>query len=145
MRLPHLVQATKDLGVIKKDLDKERDKEISDTELRQMTKNLSALSELIEDFEKEQENLEQEIRKLTITKGVLEEKREAYGDKNQKVAELNTLIGKTPELEKRVKLLEQNFKKSTKDSWLIISDLIRQKNQALFKDKNKEQMEKTQN
>ena len=142
MRLPHLVQATKDLGVIKKDLDKERDKEISDTELRQMTKNLSALSELIEDFEKEQENLEQEIRKLTITKGVLEEKREAYGDKNQKVAELNTLIGKTPELEKRVKLLEQNFKKSTKDSWLIISDLIRQKNQALFKDKNKEQMEK---
>ena len=65
-----------------------------------MTKNLSALSELIEDFEKEQENLEQEIRKLTIIKGVLEEKREAYGDKNQKVAELNTLIGKTPELEK---------------------------------------------
>jgi DNA sulfur modification protein DndD len=141
MKLPHLVQATKDLGVIKKDLDKERDKEISDTELRQMTKKLSALSELIEDFEKEQENLEQEIRTLTITKGVLEEKREAYGDKNQKVYELNTLIGKTPELKKRVKLLEQNLKKSTKDSWLIISDLIRQKNHALFKDKNKEQME----
>ena len=41
-----------------------------------MTKNLSALHEkLIEDFEKEQANLEQEIRELTIAKGDLEEKR----------------------------------------------------------------------
>ena len=44
-------------------------------------------------------------------------------------------------MKKRVKYLEQNFKKSTKDSWLIISNLIRQKKKALFKDKNKEQME----
>ena len=71
----------------------------------------------------------------------LEEERNSFGDKNEKVEKLNILKGRIPEMKISVNLLEKDLKKSTRDGFAVITDLIRQKYRKTFSNKTREQIE----
>lgn len=130
MRLPHLVNANKDLKKIRKDVDKKRDLEIDDEELKSMTNQLENLRALINETENslEEFNKSIDLREKELEKMIL--KRNSFGDKNEKVASLNELKGSIPQIKKRQKSNEDNLAKNSQYASRVVLDLVKKKREV---------------
>lgn len=117
IRRPYLKAALNDLKVYQKDLRDKIQKNSTDTILDLISQKLNDVSDLKnlknKDLERLEKNLLEEEENLKLAKS----KRDAFGDKNDKVARLNEIRGSINEIEPKIDSLRENLRELHQDSW----------------------------
>jgi tRNA A37 threonylcarbamoyltransferase TsaD len=109
-----------------------------------ISKKLNEVSDLKnlknQDLERLEKNLLEEEENLKLAKS----KRDAFGEKNDKVARLNEIRGSINEIEPRIESLRENLRELHEDSWQKVLGMAAssskneaKKNLRLFKESNK--------
>lgn len=117
IRRPYLKAALNDLKIYQKDLRDKIQKNSTDTILDLISQKLNDVSDLKnlknKDLERLEKNLLEEEENLKLAKS----KRDAFGDKNDKVARLNEIRGSIKEIEPKIDSLRENLRELHQDSW----------------------------
>ena len=144
IRRPYLKAALNDLKVYQKDLRDKIQKNSTDTILDLISQKLNDVSDLKnlknKDLERLEKNLLEEEENLKLAKS----KRDAFGDKNDKVARLNEIRGSINEIEPKIDSLRENLRELHQDSWQKVIGMAASssKNEAMknlksYKESNK--------
>ena len=144
IRRPYLKAALSDLKIYQKDLRDKIQANSTDTILDMISKKLNEVSDLKnlknQDLERLEKNLLEEEENLKLAKS----KRDAFGEKNDKVARLNEIRGSINEIEPRIESLRENLRELHEDSWQKVLGMAAssskneaKKNLRLFKESNK--------
>jgi DNA sulfur modification protein DndD len=117
IRRPYLKAAANDLKVYQKDLRDKIQANSTDTILDMISQKLNEVSDLKnlknKDLERLENNLLEEEENLKLAKS----KRDAFGEKNDKVARLNEIRGSIKVIEPNIESLRENLLELHENSW----------------------------
>ena len=144
IRRPYLKAALNDLKVYQKDLRDKIQANSTDTILDMISQKLNEVSDLKnlknEDLKRLETNLLEEEEKLKLAIS----KRDAFGEKNDKVARLNEIRGSIKVIEPNIESLRENLRELHENSWQKVLGMAAssskneaKKNLKSFKESNK--------